>query len=118
MAVRPFVIALAGIVLHGIMGLGVQPPMRGMMGESGDLTEFPVAMGQPEYPLCPGYILASNTLDQTDHGALEGYFAVGQGFDGVMRPNIPAYNYIKEFRGQNVDIVLRVRAPRKLEKIK
>jgi hypothetical protein len=108
-------LALGALLLSALIEVAIaKPQAKGMMWTSDDQAK-PIAMQGIE---CPGFVIASNTLDQTDHGVIEGYFAVGASFEGFMRPVDPRYAWVKQHRGQPVDIVIRVRELIKPEVIK
>lgn len=61
---------------------------------------------------CPGYVLASDTLTLATMDGSESYYNVGQ-FTITVPPKGNAALTLRQFLGQDVEIVLRVREPRK-----
>jgi hypothetical protein len=106
-------LAIGSILLGGVLDVGGQT-LRGMMWTENDWEPVVKMSGEPS---CAGYILATNKLTYTDHGIEEGYFAIGNGFSGMMNKENPALHRVRENLGRDVDLVLRVREPRKLEAI-
>lgn len=108
---KGLLVAILFLILTALLDLRSQP--RGMVWTEDDFPK-PVGMSGP---VCPGFILASNTLTYTDHGIAEGYFAIGQGFTGIVRPGNPALDRVRDNLHKDVELVLRVKEPRKLQEI-
>lgn len=119
-------LAIGAVLLSGVIDLVAhQPPAEGMMGVIGQDKPIGGEMsvtGEIGLAGCKEpanyYVIASNTFDMTDHGALDGYFAVGKAFDGMLRPQDPRFHWLQQFKGKPVDVIIRVREPKTLERIK
>ncbi len=106
-------LALAAIALACVLdvSLGSQPP-ESAMGISRNPFEQPVAMtGSAE-----AFVLATGLVDAAEHEAQDGFFAVQHVSLSVPRAGIPA-DILRQLRGRQVELVLRVVEPRSLRKV-
>lgn len=117
-------LAIGALALSAVIGLAKQPA-EGMMGTVGQDKPIGSELTGDRSIGMTGcketgnlFVIASNVFQQTDHGALEGYFAVGKGFDGMLRPVDPRFHWLREFRDKPVDVIIRVREPKVLERIR
>jgi hypothetical protein len=94
-----------------VIGFAVQPPAEGAMGRTGDPFEVPVRMSGEA-----GHILASGLLEAAVHESEDGFFSVGKFSISVPRDGIAAMA-LRERLKQDVEIVIRRKQPRTIERI-